>query len=89
MLEEISAMFVSGIISILFNMEIVSSVLFGIEGLFAAYMKFPLVVMITTVVWLLVTFLTPAEDKQVLNLFYEKTIPGGPGWKKIIGDEQN
>ena len=86
--SEISAMFVSGIISILFNMEIVSSVLFGTEGLFADYMKFPLVVMITTVVWLLVTFLTPAEDKQVLNSFYEKTNPSGPGWKKIIGDEQ-
>ena len=86
--SEISAMFVSGIVSILFNMEIVSSVLFGTEGLFADYMKFPLVVMITTVVWLLVTFLTPAEDKQVLNSFYEKTTPGGPGWKKIIGDEQ-
>lgn len=86
--SEISAMFVSGIISILFNMEIVSSVLFGTEGLFADYMKFPLVVIFTTVVWLLVTFLTPAEDKQVLNSFYEKTTPSGPGWKKIIGDEQ-
>lgn len=86
--SEISAMFVSGIVSILFNMETVSSELFGKEALFANYMKFPLVVMITTIVWLVVTFLTPAEDKQVLKSFYEKTTPGGPGWKKIIGDEQ-
>ena len=52
------------------------------------YMKFPMVVLITTVVWLLVTFLTPAEDKEILLNFYKKTTPGGPGWKTIIGNEQ-
>ena len=86
--SEISAIFVSGIVSVLFNMEIVSSVLFGETALMPEYMKFPMVVLITTVVWLVVTFATPAEDKEVLLSFYKKTIPGGPGWKAIVGDEQ-
>ena len=86
--SEISAIFVSGIVSVLFNMEIVSSVLFGVNALMPEYMKFPMVVLITTVVWLVVTFATPAEDKEVLLSFYKKTIPGGPGWKAIIGDVQ-
>ena len=86
--SEISAIFVSGIVSVLFNMEIVSSVLFGETALMPEYMKFPMVVLITTVVWLVVTFSTPAEDKEVLLNFYKRTAPGGPGWKAIVGDEQ-
>ena len=86
--SEISAIFVSGIVSILFNMEIVSSVLFGETALMPEYMKFPMVVLITTVVWLVVTFATPAEEKEVLLSFYKKTTPGGPGWKAIVGDEK-
>ena len=86
--SEISAIFVSGIVSVLFNMEVVSSVLFGDSALMPEYMKFPMVVLITTVVWLVVTFLTPAEDKEVLLSFYKKTVPGGPGWKAIVGNEQ-
>ena len=85
--SEISAIFVSGIVSVLFNMEVVSSVLFGESALMPEYMKFPMVVLITTVVWLVVTFSTPAEDKEVLLSFYKKTVPGGPGWKAIVGNE--
>jgi len=86
--SEISAIFVSGIVSVLFNMEVVSSVLFGESALMPEYMKFPMVVIITTVVWLVVTFTTPAEDKGVLLSFYKKTTPGGPGWKAIVGNEK-
>tara|TARA_B110000008_G_scaffold111249_1_gene114212 strand:- start:23 stop:1810 length:1788 start_codon:yes stop_codon:yes gene_type:complete len=86
--SEISAIFVSGIVSVLFNMEVVASVLFGETALMPEYMKFPMVVFITTVVWLVVTFTTPAEDKEVLLSFYKKTVPGGPGWKAIVGNEQ-
>jgi solute:Na+ symporter, SSS family len=86
--SEISAIFVSGIVSVLFNMEVVSSLLFGESALMPEYMKFPMVVLITTVVWLVVTFSTPAEDKEVLLSFYKRTVPGGPGWKVIVEDEQ-
>ena len=38
----------------------------------------------TTLVWLVVTFLTKPCDEGVLIKFYEKTKPGGPGWKNVI-----
>jgi SSS family solute:Na+ symporter len=37
----------------------------------------------STLVWLLVTFLTPAEEVQVLRAFYLKVRPGGRGWARV------
>jgi SSS family solute:Na+ symporter len=37
----------------------------------------------TTVVWILVTFLTKPTDEEVLISFYRKIHPGGIFWKKI------
>jgi SSS family solute:Na+ symporter len=82
--SEISAMIVSGIVSLLFSSEAISTALFGNEGMMPNWAKFPMVVFITTVVWLLVTFITKPEKAKVLQSFYEKTQPGGPGWSKII-----
>lgn len=45
--------------------------------------KFVLVVLLNTVVWLTVTFCTGPSDQKVLISFYEKVRPGGPGWKHI------
>ena len=84
--SEISAIFVSGLVSILFNSESISSSLFGTNAFFPEYMKFPMIVFITTFSWILVTFITRAESKEVLLKFYKKTTPGGPGWKAIVGD---
>ncbi|TAI47646.1 sodium:solute symporter family protein [Flagellimonas allohymeniacidonis] len=84
--SEISAMFVSGIVSILFNFGSLGTILFGSEetmGLLPAWSKFPMVVLITTLAWLLTMFLTPSESTDVLKQFYRKTTPGGPGWKTI------
>lgn len=41
---------------------------------------------ITTVGWLTVTFLTAPEPQTHLRAFYERTRPGGAGWKRF-GDE--
>ena len=38
---------------------------------------------ITTVVWLTVTFLTQPEPPAVLEAFYRRVRPGGPGWATI------
>jgi len=46
--------------------------------------KFPFVVASTTVVWLLVTWLTPKTDMSALMNFYAKTHPGGPGWQPVV-----
>ena len=51
-----------------------------------AYAKFPMVVLVTTIVWIAVTYLTQAESKEVLQSFYRKIQPGGPGWTKVIDD---
>jgi SSS family solute:Na+ symporter len=40
-------------------------------------------VAITTVVWLSVTFLTAPEPDAVLDRFYRKVRPGGPGWRAV------
>jgi solute:Na+ symporter, SSS family len=41
------------------------------------------VVVVTTVCWLIVTFLTPPESEAHLIAFYKRTRPDGPGWKRI------
>lgn len=80
--SEIVAMFFSGIVSIIF-WQLEEPLFSGAEAIFPAWSKFPLVVLLTTIVWLTVTFLTKAESTEVLKRFYEKTQPGGPGWRKI------
>ncbi len=40
-------------------------------------------VAVTTVVWILVTFLTRPADRQTLIRFYTLVRPAGPGWKNI------
>ncbi|HEV7703375.1 MAG TPA: sodium:solute symporter family protein [Gemmatimonadaceae bacterium] len=40
-------------------------------------------VSITTVVWLVVTFATKPEPDAVLEAFYKRVRPGGPGWLHV------
>ena len=46
-------------------------------------------VAITTFSWILITYLTPEEDKEVLRDFYKKIQPGGKGWKKVIDEAKD
>ncbi len=39
---------------------------------------------VTTLGWMLVTFLTPPDDQRVLREFYQKIQPAGPGWRRVI-----
>ena len=90
--SEISAMFVSGLISVLLTFTSLATTLFhhtDIHGemvtrIFPSWAKFPLVVLITTIVWLIVTFVTKPEKQETLKTFYQQTQPGGPGWQKVI-----
>ena len=41
------------------------------------------VVLGTTLVWLVVTFLTSPVPDEKLKQFYEKVHPGGTGWERI------
>ena len=82
--SEITAMVASGVVSLLITIPSIKTFLFGLGGLFPSWAEFPFVVFITTGLWLLVTFMTPSEDSEVLRSFYKKTQPGGPGWSKVI-----
>jgi Na+/proline symporter len=55
--------------------------------------SFFLIVSITTLAWLIVTFITKPEKKEVLTNFYNRVRPGG-NWKGVeneerIGDKEN
>lgn len=41
-------------------------------------------VAVTTLSWIIVTFLTKPADEKTLISFYKLVHPGGPGWSKII-----
>ena len=88
--SEITAMVASGIISLLLAIPSfgIKAALFGAEGVFPAWAEFPFVVVVTTTLWLLMTYLTPSESDSVLRDFYRKIQPGGPGWKKVIAAAQ-
>jgi Na+/proline symporter len=92
--SEISAMFSSAIVSYVFSFTAIGTWLFThnnamgieVEGLMPSYAKFPMVVLITTIIWVSVTFMTKAESKSTLFHFYKMIQPGGPGWNKTIKD---
>jgi SSS family solute:Na+ symporter len=52
---------------------------FGMESPMTLYP----IVLGTTLVWLVVTFLTKPTDEKKLISFYKRTYPGGAGWKHI------
>jgi SSS family solute:Na+ symporter len=83
--SEITAMFASGIISLMIKLTPLGDYLFGAaNGIFEDYKEIPFVVFFTTIIWLAATFLTQPESKEVLQSFYKKIQPGGLGWKKVI-----
>ena len=84
---EIVAMFASGIISVLFNFTDLGPWLFNdVSGIFPEWAKFPMVVLITTVLWIAAMYVTKPESNDVLRDFYKRIQPGGPGWAKVIDD---
>jgi len=88
--SEISAMFASGIVSLVLAIPTVNTYLFDkTEGLMPAYAKFLIVVAVTSAVWLIATFITKPESDAVLRNFYLKIQPGGPGWRKVITKATN
>jgi hypothetical protein len=38
---------------------------------------------VSTLTWLTVTLLTPPEPDAVLDNFYRRVRPGGPGWRRV------
>jgi Na+/proline symporter len=76
--SEIAAMFSSGIISFIFVFTN------AFPAAWASYWRFPLIVGITTVIWISVTFLTQPESQKTLRNFYRRIQPGGQGWQSVV-----
>jgi len=84
---EISAMFASGILSVSLKATSLGTFFFAAEtGVFPGWFEIPFVVLVTTAIWVIATFVTKPESKDVLNSFYRKIQPGGPGWTKVVED---
>ena len=45
--------------------------------------KMAIVALFTICTWVLVTFLTRPERQEVLDSFYQRVRPGGPGWRPV------
>jgi len=54
--------------------------LFVLEG----YEKIIYGAILTTAVWVIGTYFTPADDDETLRNFYQKIRPGGPGWNAVL-----
>ncbi len=81
----ISATLVAFILVFFVSNESVETAL--IDG---ATVKLLIAVAITTIVWIVTTFMTKPESDEVLINFLKTVNPGGPGWKSVLeraGDE--
>ncbi len=78
--SELAAMIVSFLVAI--YMQFLAP-----EGM-AAWEKLIIGVGITTVAWVVVTVITPSDDRETLRSFYRLTRPGGPGWRKVIAEAE-
>ncbi len=94
-MSELSAMIAAAFFSMIFivfeNVATYDSnkeniVVFGYEMAIAYWnvFKFTSIVLLTTLSWLAVTFITKPTDDQTLRSFYTKIVPGGRGWKPVL-----
>ncbi|GGX18211.1 sodium:solute symporter family protein [Aquimarina muelleri] len=94
--SEISVMFSAMLIPLVLTFTPLGDVLFGYvddsgvvtSGVFPSWFRFISMVIVTSIVWIVATYLTKPEPKETLRSFYENIQPGGPGWKKVV-DEAN
>lgn len=85
--SEITAMFASGIISIILKLTPFGAYLFATDtGILPDWSEYIFIVVLTTLIWLIATFVTQPESKDTLRSFYIKIQPGGPGWAKVVSD---
>jgi len=75
---EITGMVVSFLIAVTF--EVLPS--FGIQ--FPHWQELLIGVTITTISWLIATYLTQPASMETLKKFYRKVKPGGDGWNRVI-----
>lgn len=82
-ITEISAMIVASVVAFILVLFVEDTTL-ATDILDGFTIKLLMTIGIVTVIWLIATFLTKPEDKEILRNFYKLTKPGGPGWKKVV-----
>ena len=55
----------------------------------ASWVKIIIGVSLTTIIWVLTSFITPQEDEETLRNFVDKVNPGGPGWKNYTSSSES
>jgi SSS family solute:Na+ symporter len=79
---EITAMVASLVVSVYFNFLFESNV--PDVARTPPHVVLLISVTVTTLAWLVVTWLTPPTDDRTLYRFYRLVKPGGPGWKAVV-----
>jgi len=79
--SEISAMITSFVVSIIAFQTVPQRFAPGDPNADATIML--VTVVVSTIVWLTVTYITSPEPDAVLEAFYRRVRPGGPGWRRI------
>ncbi|MEN0004727.1 MAG: sodium:solute symporter family protein [Bacteroidota bacterium] len=74
--SEIAAMVASFLVALFYK--------FGIPGVLSSHAELLLTVGITTIFWVVVTYLTPATQEKTLISFYKLIKPHPLGWRKVI-----
>lgn len=59
------------------------------ENVWASHEKLVWGALITTMIWIIGTWLTPAESDETLRKFAAKVQPGGPGWKRFAQEDHS
>ena len=75
---EIVAMISSLIIAYYFNF---------LSHALASWQEIVIGALLTTIIWIIATFLTPPDDEETLKNFVKKVNPGGPGWKNFSSNK--
>ncbi len=82
--SEMSALFASGVIATALTAMPDFLPGKGIEDNYC--LKLIITLILTTAVWLIVTYMTKPVDMNVLKEFYLRVRPAGPGWKPVIAE---
>lgn len=75
--SEIAAMIISLVIALAFKLVVP-------EGTLASHWQLVFSVVVTTIGWVLITYLTPAVEEGRLIDFYKKIRPHNMGWKPVL-----
>ena len=54
-----------------------------------SWVKIIIGVSLTTITWVLTSFITPQESEDTLQNFVDKVNPGGPGWKNYTSSSES